>query len=181
MISESIVKKYTKALFDVTYEKGTSGQVAKELIEIEKAFISSPAMLEFFNNPFAPVENKLTAVKTALEGKVSAESYNFVLLLAKNSRLGLVQDMATEFSRLVQSSAGITKGKLFAAVDVSEEYLKKAEEAASKALGKKVQLSFEADPTMIAGYKVQVGGWTMDDSAKTHLKILKEDLMKRGL
>ncbi|AZZ38228.1 ATP synthase F1 subunit delta [Bdellovibrio sp. qaytius] len=179
MSSNNVVKKYAKSLFDVTYEKGSAGEVGQQLNEITKIFSSE--VVAFFTSPFNAADNKLTAAKAALEGKVTAETFNFILVLVQNERVALLKDIAKEFSSLVQASAGITKGKLSAAQEVSSEFLKQAEETASKALGKKVELTFEKNPSLVAGFKVEVAGWTMDDSAQAHLKSLKDDLIKRGL
>lgn len=179
MTNETLIKKYSKALFEVTYEKGTAGESAQQLLEVSKAF--SEDVVLFFKNPFNQMENKLSVAKSAIEGKVSVEVFNFICLLVEKNRVGLISEMAKDFSTLVQSSAGITKGKLFAATNVSAEFIKQVEEQASKTLGKKVELTFEKDQALIAGYKVQVGGWTMDDSAEAHLRILKEELIKKGL
>lgn len=179
MSSNNVVTKYAKSLFDVTYASGTAGDVGQQLNEIQKAFTAD--VVAFFQSPFNTAENKLTVAKAALEGKASVEAFNFVLTLVQNERVSLLKEIAKEFSSLVQASAGITKGKLFSAQEVSEEFLKSVEATASKALGKKVELTFEKNPSLVAGFKVEVAGWTMDDSAQAHLKILKEDLIKRGL
>lgn len=179
MSSNNVVTKYAKSLFDVTYAKGIAGEVGQQLNEITKAF--TPDVVAFFKSPFNTEDNKLTVAKAALEGKASAETFNFILVLVQNERVALLSEIAKEFSSLVQASAGITKGKLFAAQEVSAEYLKQVESVASKALGKKVELVFEKNPNLVAGFKVEVAGWTMDDSAQAHLKILKDDLIKRGL
>lgn len=179
MSANNVVKKYAKSLFDVTYEKGVAGEVGQQLNELTKIF--SNEVVSFFTSPFNTAENKLSVAKTALEGKVATETFNFVLTLVQNERVALLKDITKDFSSLVQASAGITKGKLFAAQDVSAEFLKQAEATASKALGKKVELTFEKNPSLVAGFKVEVAGWTMDDSAQAHLKTLKDDLIKRGL
>lgn len=179
MSSNNIVNKYAKSLFDVTYANGTAGDVGQQLVEVTKAF--SPEVVAFFQSPFNSEDNKQTVAKTALEGKVAAETFNFVLTLVKNDRVLFLNEITKEFSALVQASAGITKGKLFAPQEVSAEFLKQVEATASKALGKKVELAFEKNPHLVAGFKVEVAGWTMDDSAQAHLKILKDDLIKRGL
>jgi F-type H+-transporting ATPase subunit delta len=179
MSANNVVTKYAKSLFDVTYEKGTAGDVGHQLNELTKIFTTD--VVTFFQSPFNSTENKLAVAKTSLEGKVTAETFNFVLTLVQNERVALLKEIAKEFSTLVQASAGITKGKLFSAQEVSGEFLKQVEATASKALGKKVELVFEKNSNLVAGFKVEVAGWTMDDSAQAHLKILKDDLLKRGL
>lgn len=179
MSANSVVVKYAKSLFDVTYQKGLAGDVGQQLNELTKVFTKD--VVAFFESPFNSAENKITVVKNALEGKVSAEAFNFILTLVQNDRVALFEGIAKEFSSLVQASAGITKGKLYSAQEVSAEFLKNVEATVSKSLGKKVELSFEKNPHLVAGFKVEVGGWTMDDSAQAHLKILKDNLLKRGL
>lgn len=179
MKSNVVTSKYAKALFDVTYANGKSGEVATQLLEVSKAFNASA--VTFFSNPFNSQADKLAVINNTLEGKASPEVINFMNLLVDKDRVGLVAEIAKEYSTLVQSAAGITKGKIYAAVPLEQSYISQVEATVSKTLNRKIELSFEKDEKLIAGYKVQVGGWTLDDSANTHLKILKEELMKRGL
>ena len=179
MRSNPVATKYARALFDVTYANGKSGEVATQLLEISKAFDKN--MLTFFENPFNLNSDKLSVINNAFEGKASAEVVNFMSLLVDKNRMGLISEISREYSSLVQAAAGITKGKIFSAIQLEPAYIQAVEAAVSKTLNRKIELSFEKDETLIAGHKVQVGGWTLDDSANTHLKTLKEDLMKRGL
>jgi ATP synthase F1 delta subunit len=179
MKSNAVTAKYSKALFDVTYTNGKSGEVAKQLLEIAK--IMDKSALSFFENPFNLSNDKQAVVQNTFEGKTAPEVVNFINLLAENNRMGLIAEIAKEYSTLVQSAAGITKGKIFAAQALDQSYIEQVEATVSKTLNRKIELSFEKDENLIAGYKVQVGGWTLDDSANTHLKILKDELMKRGL
>lgn len=179
MKSNAVATKYAKALFDVTYANGKSGEVATQLLEISKAF--DKKTLTFFENPFNPNGDKLSVINNTFEGKTSAEIVNFMRLLVEKDRMGLVGEISREYSTLVQFAAGITKGKIFSATQLEPSYIQEVEAAVSKTLNRKVELSYEKDESLIAGHKVQVGGWTLDDSINTHLKTLKEDLMKRGL
>ncbi len=179
MKSNTVAVKYAKSLFDVTYENGKSGEVATQLMEISKAFDKS--VMVFFENPFNLNQDKIAAVKNTLEGKVSPEVLNFMALLIDKNRMGLMSEISREYSTQVQAAAGITKGKIFSATLLEPSYIQQVEAAVSKNLGRKIELSFEKDDSLIAGYKVQVGGWTLDDSINTQLKTLKEELMKRGL
>lgn len=179
MSSNNIVTKYAKSLFDVTYAKGLAGEVGQQLQEISKVF--DKEAMTFFSSPFNSNDSKQAVAKAALEGKCSAETFNFILTLVQNDRVNLLSEMSKEFGELVLKSAGITKGKLFCSQDVSADFLKAVEDKATKALGKKVELVFEKDTALVAGYKVEVAGWTLDDSAQAHLKILKDELIKRGI
>lgn len=179
MSLDVVTKKYAKALFDVTYEKGTAGECALQLAELSKAF--GDDVVSYFKNPFNSTENKLSVAKSAIEGKCSLEVFNFICTIVEKNRVTALSAISKEFSQMVLSAAGITKGKIYSATDISTEFIKQVEEKTSKALNKKVELVFKKDASLIAGYKVQVGGWTLDDSASAHLRILKDDLLKKGL
>ncbi|MBC7752758.1 MAG: ATP synthase F1 subunit delta [Moraxellaceae bacterium] len=180
MKSNVVTSKYAKALFDVTYANGKSGEVATQLLELAKAF-NNASTVTFFENPFNVHADKLSVMNNTLEGKALPEVINFMILLVDKNRMALVSDIAKEYSTLVQSAAGITKGKIYSSIVLDSTYVQQVEATVSKTLNRKIELTFEKDESLIAGYKVQVGGWTLDDSANTHLKILKEELMKRGL
>ena len=139
-MKDIVVDKYAKAFFEVTYEKGLAGECAQQVAEIAKAF--SPEIIAFFKNPFNSLDNKLSVAKSAIEGKCSPETFNFICALVEKNRVGAMLEISKELTTLVQASAGITKGKLFSAIEVSPEFLKQVEVTASKVLGKKVELVF---------------------------------------
>ena len=179
MKSNAVTNKYAKALFDVTYSNGKSGEVASQILEISK--IMDKNNLSFFENPFNAISEKHMVLQNTFEGKVNSEVLNFLNLLVDKNRMGLISDISKQYSDLILSSAGITKGKIYSSENLDKSYIQQVQAAVSKTLNCKVELSFEKDENLLAGYKVQVGGWTLDDSAQTHLKILKDELMKRGL
>lgn len=179
MKSNAVTNKYAKALFDVTCSNGKSGEVASQILEISK--IMDKNNLSFFENPFNAISEKHMVLQNTFEGKVNSEVLNFLNLLVDKNRMGLISDISKQYSDLILSSAGITKGKIYSSENLDKSYIQQVQAAVSKTLNCKVELSFEKDENLLAGYKVQVGGWTLDDSAQTHLKILKDELMKRGL
>jgi F-type H+-transporting ATPase subunit delta len=179
MKSNDVVKKYSKALFDVTYSNGKSGEVAQQLNELSKCFTKQE--LQFFSNPFNAQADKQSVIKNSLEGKASVEVINFICLLSEKNRMSFLNEISTAYTSLVHEAAGITKGKIFSAVLLEESFISQVEHAVSQTLNKKITLTFEKDEKLLAGYKVQVGSWTLDDSAQIHLKIIKDELMKRGL
>ncbi len=178
MKSNAVVSKYTKALFETTYENGSAGVVAQQIKEISTAFDGET--IKFFENPSASFEQKSQIVKNALEGKASAHLVNFMTLLIQKKRISFLSAIANEFGELVLKSAGITKGKLYSAVQLEPEFILAIQNKISKSLSKKIELNFVLDTHLLAGYKVEVEGWTMNDSAEAHFKILKDQLMKRG-
>lgn len=180
MSADIIVDKYTNAMFETSAAAGTTAKVSAELSTVAKAFADKGAV-EFFQNPFNSKDNKMMVAKSTLEGKVSAEIFNFMITLVQNERVHLIAKISDLFNEKVSQMGGEAEGILFAAQEPSAEFKAKLEAKVSDVLKKKIHLKVQTDKSLISGFKVQVGGWTLDDSAQNHLKKLTEDLSKRGL
>lgn len=175
----AVAQKYAKALFEQTQATATTAKVEAELTTVSH-ILNQDAIL-FFENPFNAISDKMTVVGNTFEGKVSSETLNFIKLLVEKNRVGAIADIATSFSNLSKSLVGTVKGKLFSVTEPSKEFINSVQDTLTKKLNQKVELEFHKDASLVAGFKVEVGGWTIDDSAAAHLNKIKEDLMKRGL
>lgn len=180
MSAEIIIEKYANSLFEVASTLGKLPQILAELDSVTTAF-SEQAVIEFFNSPFNSQDNKIAAAKSSLEGKVSAEVFNFVATLVNNERMHLVSEINLIFKSKASQVGGEAEGTLFVMTEPGAEFKSALETKVSAVLKKQVRLKTEVDKTLISGFKVQVEGWTFDDSALHHLKKLTEDISKRGL
>lgn len=180
MSAEALAQKYSLALFEAAEEQKKTGTISFELDQLTKVFCENETMA-FFNSPFNSAEAKLTVAKSALEGKCAVELFNFMILLVENERVSFLKEINKAFQVLLQAKSGESEGTLFVASDVTEGFKSQIESALSKKLNKKIKLKIEKDPALVSGFKVSVGGWTIDDSAQFHLNKLKEDISKRGI
>ena len=180
MSAEVIVQKYSQSLFAACEEAKKTEIVAAEFSQIVKLF-TEESVATFFKSPFNNNDNKVMVAKSALEGKCSPEFFNFMIMLVQNDRVGLVAEINEVFQALARAKGGETEGTLFVAGDVSVEFKAQVEAQLSRGLNKKVKLSVEKDSSLLSGFKVTVGGWTMDDSAQFHINKIKEEISKRGI
>lgn len=180
MSSDALVSKYSRALFESTESNQRTEKVAGELKEITSIF-SQEEVKVFFRSPFNTVDTRLMVAKSTLEGKCSAEIFNFMILLVENERISLLSQINERYQAMVRAKGGETEGTLYVAATTTDAFKAQVEAGISKALNKRVTLKVEADPALISGYKVTVGGWTMDDSAQFHLNKIKDDILKRGI
>ena len=180
MSAQLVIKKYTQALFAACEETKKTELVAGELSQVAKVF-SEKDIAPFFQGPFNTNDNKAMVTKSALEGKCSPELFNFVIMLLQNDRVGLIAEINEAFQLMVRAKGGETEGTLSLVNECSEEFKSQVEAKVSKILNKKVKLGIQKDTSLLSGYKVTVGGWTIDDSAQFHLNKIKEEILKRGM
>ncbi len=180
MSAEAIIEKYSQALFETVSTSGKADVVSSELAVVSKLF-SEESTAAFFASPFNSADNKVMVAKAALEGKCSPETFNFIITLVQNERIGLVDQINERFQGSARSLSGETEGILYMATEPAPDFKAQVEARLSESLKKKVRLKLEKDPSLLSGFKVTVGGWTLDDSAQFHLNKLKEDISKRGM
>jgi F-type H+-transporting ATPase subunit delta len=179
-MSDVIVQKYSEALFAATEENKKTDVVASELSQITKLFSQADTMA-FFTSPFNANDNKVMVAKSALEGKVSPETFNFMIMLVQNERVAFLNELSEAYQTLIRAKSGETEGVLSVAGEVSEQFKVQVEDKLSKQLNKKVKLTVKKDPSLLSGYKISVAGWVFDDSAQLHLNKIKEEILKRGI
>ncbi len=180
MSSEVIIEKYAQALFDAATAAGNLSAVAGELESVSKIF-AEKSTLAFFTSPFNSTDQKISAAKSSLEGKVSAELFNFIATLVKNERTQLIVDINDLLKTKVSQVGGEAEGTLFVVQEPSADFKTALEKKVSGILKKEVRLTVKKDAALISGFKVQVAGWTLDDSALNHLKKLTENISTKGL
>ena len=71
----------------------------------------------------------------------------------------------------------ILEGTVYSAVALSEGQLTELTYAFTKKLNQKVKLNVEIDPSLLGGYKVNLGNVVYDNSIKLQLKNLKNNLL----
>ena len=180
MSADAVVQKYTEALFEAAEAAKKTEAVAAELEQLAPLFTQADT-LTFFTSPFNSADNKLMVAKSALEGKVSPETFNFITTLVEKERVAFLAQITEALQTRVRAQGGETEGTLYVTADVSDAFKAQVEAKLLKTLNKTVKLKVEKDASLISGYKVTVGGWTMDDSAQFHLNKIKEDISKRGI
>lgn len=178
MISE-VARRYAKALYELSKAAKNREQVFSELRALKQAFEGDAAVSEFINSPLIGPDKKISALKTALSGKVSAEVVNTVILLAEKNRISIFPQMVEAFESISDSDHGVSRGIVRSASPLSPEARKQIEETVTDVTNKKVILNFTEDPKLLGGMVAQVGGWTFDDSLETHLTRMSEDLNRR--
>ncbi len=180
MSADVLVQRYSQALLQTAEANKKSDQVGNELAQVTEIF-SQEDVLSFFDSPFNSGDNKVMVAKSALEGKCSAEVFNFLITLVQNERLAFLSQISSAYQAAARAKGGETEGILYVATEATDGFKAQVESKLSQSLNKKVKLSVQKDPALLSGFKVVVGGWTMDDSAQYHLNKIKEESSKRGI
>lgn len=177
MRHSEIAKRYAAALFQIGEETKSHEANLAVLKELAKAIDGDASIKNFILSPLIPAAEKEKATATALQGTgLSKDLESFVLLLAGRERLGLLSEIISAYTNKVDQQAGITRGVVTSGSAVSQTERTEMQNAIAQATGKKVELDFIEDKTIIGGVVANVGSLTFDDSLSSHLRRIEENL-----
>lgn len=178
MKNTEVLEKYSKALSFVAIENKNAARISENL-EILSMIFEHNLISNFFSSPIVPLEVKREFLdKLLLSLELTSEVKSLATILLENGRLSLLRDLSKAFERLRDEDDGVTRGVVRAPRPLTSEAKRDFEKSIHEILKKKVLLSFEEDASLIGGVVAQVGGWTFDDSLKTHLRNMSETLSR---
>ena len=169
----STVESYAAAFLEVANGEGALGQVGDELLRFSQAFEGSPEMQRMLGDPSIPAERRLGVVNDLLAGGHPVTANLLSLLVGSGRSRDLPAVVATFLGRAA-SEAGKAAGEVRTAHPLSLDQQRRLTEAVENATGKKVELKFLVDPSVIGGVLTQVGDTIIDGTVRTRLDSLKE-------
>lgn len=170
----TLARPYAKAAYEVAQQKG----------EVENFFASLQAMsqvvqetnlVDLLQGPVlrqAQKESLLQAVLEALPERVQ----NLIKVLYANKRLVLVPALAEAFQQAMNQAESRVTVDVFTARKLTQAAEKKLTAALKRKLAKEVVLQTYEDADLMAGGRVRVGDWVMENSVKAQLARLAAQL-----
>jgi len=171
-------RMYARALYEAAKEKDRLESVREELVDFVQAQREVPELRELLRNPQIDHRVKASALEELLSGDEELVR-NFLLLLAEKNRAGEVEEIASEFERMVAQEEGILDVELTTAVELSDEEARDVVKQIEKASGRKVEATRRVDPDLIGGIVLQAGSMRLDSSVRGRLDQLRNELTTR--
>jgi F-type H+-transporting ATPase subunit delta len=164
-------RPYANAVYQVASETKTE-QSWSEALELMSAVVANKDIVSMLDNPRLKKEQKGELFLKIIGDKLNDQQRNLVRLMAENSRLKIMSEVAEQFD-VYRTTA---EGKIDA-VAVSAFPLTKAQESAitkslKDKLGREVTLTTSTDESLIGGVVIKAGDTIIDGSIKAQLAML---------
>lgn len=180
MISRTVSRRYAKSLMAVALERGA--ETAPVLADLEGAaavLAAQPRVLELFQNPKLLLSDRAAALERFLAASnLQPLIQNFLRLLLRKGRIGILGDVVEEFRALADAQAGIIRAAVTSAAPLAEPVVELVRARLAARFGKKVILSLAVDPGLIGGLVVRVGSLSIDGSLRSQLKAMQSQLLE---
>jgi len=172
-LSGSSARRYAEALYQIASSEKAVDEFATSFERLHQAF--GGEILRALRNPGVPVRSRRAAIDAATAGEPKAIR-SLLALLLERERIALFPQIAVAYSDLVERRAGIVKGRITTATELSTSERADLVSRLERSSGKKIRATFAVDESLIGGAKVQIGDRLIDSSLKAQLAELEREL-----
>jgi F-type H+-transporting ATPase subunit delta len=175
-----LAARYAVALFDLADERKTLDAVAGDLRGLRGLLRDSKDLSRLIKSPVLSRGALGKAIAAVAEAAgLSPLTRNFLGLLAQNRRLFALPDMIERFLARLAERRGEVTARVVAAQPLTPEQQAAVDEQLRKAVGRKVAIDVEVDPSLLGGLVVRLGSRMVDASLKN--KLYRLQLQMKGV
>jgi F-type H+-transporting ATPase subunit delta len=176
-----VARIYAEALMNVAENRDQADAIGDELHSlVHDLFQAEPKLEALLATPVIKRAKKEPLIRSAFEGKSSDLMLDFLLVLNKHDRLGLLRDLHFAYRELRDKRAKRLRVVVRSAVPLTLEQqadLKQTLEATTKL---EPVLDLRIDPDLLGGMVVQVGDELFDNTVRTRIETLRNQLLARS-
>ena len=173
-MARASARRHAQAVYQLAIEKDQLDQWQRDLDFIVEAF-KSPDVRSFLESPKVHFEDKRKILEQQLRG-INPLALNLVLLLVVKKRLGIVEELASEYKRLVDEHHGIAHADVTTAVPLDEADRVWLTGKLSSITERKITLATQVIPAIIGGLAIRIGDKLIDGSTRSRLEALRKVL-----
>lgn len=173
-----LAKRYAKALYELGHQRKLASTYHKQLAEAAQALNQDSTAQQFFLSTAVSKASKKEMLKSLFsKTQIESDVQAFLMLLIDKSRFSALDEIVKASQELFDADQGTTRGRLYSAQPISDSLRAEYEKKATTILKKKIQLESHTDTSLVGGVRIEVGGWTFDDSLQSHLDKLSDRIM----
>jgi F-type H+-transporting ATPase subunit delta len=169
--------RYANALADIALAQGAAEPAVKQLQEFGGAYAQSAELRTFLASPAVSVEAK-HAVIEKIAARVGASKIirNFLFVLADHRRTDLIPDVISAFHEVIRQRQGIAEAEISSAIEMSAAQKKEMAATLARLTGKKIEVKYALDATLLGGAVVRIGDTVYDGSLRSRLNEMRTRL-----
>ncbi len=180
MIS-GLASRYAVALFDLGIERDSLNNITRDMAALSAMLADSADLAGITVNPVISSEAKGRAI-TAVAEKAGFDRLviNFLAVIAHNNRLDQLENIITEFNRIVAHHNGEVSASVTTARKLTKVQLDALKKKLESMVGSDVTVDSDINDALLGGVVVKIGSRMIDSSLMTRLANLEESMKEVG-
>ncbi len=178
MSVETVARRYAAALADVVKDSSETETIKSELKSWEDLINSNPDLQTAFSNPAISQADKEKILNNLIEKTAPTRTTaNFLRVLIRNGRLTEIGEINAKFASVLEERSGVVSANITSARELSETQKNEVLLNLELLTGKRINLEFKTDESLIGGMVTRIGSTVYDGSVKTQLQELKQQMI----
>lgn len=178
---ERIARVYAQAFLGAIEKSADADGMVEELWSIASDVLGRfPKLEQTLRSSLVSQEQKEQLLGRIFGGKASKEVLNFLKVLSRHGRLGIVRHAARLATKLHAERRGMTDVEVRVAAPLDESMLAEIEDRLRKFLNTEPVLNVSVDPALIAGIVIRVGDRVFDGSVSSQLERTRAAMIHRA-
>ena len=177
MKSSKAAKRYAKALFSSSSEKGTLEAVRNDLQAIRGLAETSEDFKHFITNPLIGSDRAGEVISALFKKKAHPATLQFLQFLAHKKRLNQVAPICAAFDALYDESKNVQRAHVTSTQPLDKRQKEAIKSRLEQRFNKTILIHNTIDPNLIGGFKIQIGDQVLDYSIATQLESFKKKLI----
>lgn len=174
---EVVARRYGAALADVVLKSGETETVKTEVAQWAAMIDSNASLYDALSNPSIAHSQKEKVLERLIEkAHPSRTTANFLRVLLRNDRLTAISAISERFVAELEERSGIVTAEVISARELPTNDRSDLKTQLEKLTGKRVNMDFHIDENIIGGVVTRIGSTVYDNSIRTKLDNLKEQL-----
>ena len=161
-----LAKRYAKAYDRIAQN---TDDAARNLASFEQSLADLQGIIPYLENPTINEDAKVSLVAKALPQN---KAQVFILVLIKEKRFYLVNEILKEIKALLDLRQGIKRATVTSAAPLNEDTKTKIQKYLEDYFKTKLALEYKEDKGLISGIKIKAGDFYIEDSAASRLREL---------
>jgi len=178
---EQVARVYAQAFMGVASKSPKPDNLVDELLSLVKDVLQPfPQLEKTLQSSLISHDDKAALLDRVLGSRGSQEVINFLKVLSKHERLGLVRTIARQVKKLHAEQSGLAEVEVRVASPLDERLRGEIAEQLRKMLRAEPVLNIVVDPSLIAGMVIRVGDRVYDGSVSTQFERTRQAMIDRA-
>ncbi|GMA63541.1 ATP synthase F1 subunit delta [Alicyclobacillus fastidiosus] len=176
MLSGAVINRYARGLLAYAQAHGATDEIDAQLGQLGSALDASADLKALLAHPVLTLDMKLSTIDKLFAGKLRKDLHNFIALLVERHRGIYVSAIAQRYHELVDELKGRLEVDIEAAQPLSEAQTEAIVARLAQSYGKDIHPVVRVNPSLIAGYRIQVGNRVLDATTENALRQFRNRL-----
>lgn len=180
--AQQVAAVYAKALLGAAENAGVTDVVLGELDSLlDDVLTAIPQLDAVLSSALVEPEDKQRLIDRALGSQASPTFLNFLKVLARHGRLGILRTIRQAAHAQYDQLRGRVSVEMVTAAPLDGELTAQIEQQLRQMLGGEPRLVPVTDPDLIGGIVLRVGDTVYDGSVATRLERMREQMINRSV